>query len=76
MAATGDGEGPRRPPGLTDREVQILRILAEGAAAKQVAARLGCTPSTVHNHLHHVYRKLNVNGQSQALLLAREQGWV
>jgi putative nucleotidyltransferase with HDIG domain len=76
MAATGDGDGPRRPPGLTDREVQILRILAEGAAAKQVAARLGCTPSTVHNHLHHVYRKLNVNGQSQALLLAREQGWV
>ena len=30
----------------------------------------------VHNHLHHVYRKLNVTGQAQALLLAREMGWV
>jgi putative nucleotidyltransferase with HDIG domain len=76
MASPSDGEAPRRPPGLTDREVQILRLLASGAAAKQVAARLGCTPSTVHNHLHHVYRKLDVTGQAQALLLARERGWV
>jgi putative nucleotidyltransferase with HDIG domain len=76
LAATPEGEAPRRPPGLTEREIQVLRILASGATAKQVAARLGCTPSTVHNHLHHIYRKLNVTGQAQALLLAREHGWV
>lgn len=69
-------DGPRRPPGLTDREVQVLRALARGAAAKQVARDLGCSASTVHNHLHHIYRKLDVSGQSQALLLARERGWV
>jgi DNA-binding CsgD family transcriptional regulator len=51
-------------------------MLATGAAAKQVALQLGCSVSTVHNHLHHVYRKLNVTGQAQALLLAREMGWV
>ena len=69
-------DGPRRPPGLTDREVQVLRMLARGSAAKQVAQELGCSASTIHNHLHHVYRKLDVSGQSQALLLARERGWV
>lgn len=69
-------DGPRRPPGLTDREVQVLRLLARGSTAKQVAHELGCSASTIHNHLHHVYRKLDVSGQSQALLLAREKGWV
>lgn len=68
--------GPVRPPGLTDREVEVLRAVAAGAAPKQVALELGCAPSTVHNHLHHVYRKLDVTGQAQALLLARDRGWV
>jgi putative nucleotidyltransferase with HDIG domain len=72
----GPAEGPRRPPGLTDREVQVLRLLAEGETAKQVAHRLGCSPSTIHNHLHHVYGKLKVSGQAQALLVARENNWV
>ncbi|MEW6581176.1 MAG: HDOD domain-containing protein [Actinomycetota bacterium] len=76
LSATPEGEAPRKPPGLTDREVQVLRLLASGATAKQVATRLGCSASTVHNHLHHIYSKLNVTGQAQALLLAREHGWV
>lgn len=67
---------PDRPPGLTARETQILRMLASGHPAKQVARLLGCSLSTVHNHLHHVYRKLEVSGQAQALLVARENGWV
>jgi len=54
----------------------VLRMLARGSAAKQVALELGCSASTIHNHLHHIYRKLDVSGQSQALLLAREKGWV
>lgn len=76
LMSSPETEGPRRPPGLTDREVQVLRMLARGSTAKQVAHELGCSASTIHNHLHHVYRKLDVSGQSQALLLAREKGWV
>lgn len=76
LAAVQGTEGPRRPPGLTDRETQVLRMLAEGRTPKQVALELECSPSTIHNHLHHVYRKLGVSGQAQALLLAREKGWV
>lgn len=71
-----DSDEPTTPANLTDRELQVLRMLATGAAAKQVALQLGCSVSTVHNHLHHVYRKLNVTGQAQALLMAREMGWV
>ena len=76
LMASPETDGPRRPPGLTDREVQVLRMLARGSAPKQVAHEIGCSASTVHNHLHHIYRKLEVSGQSQALLLAREKGWV
>jgi putative nucleotidyltransferase with HDIG domain len=76
LSATPEGEAPRKPPGLTDREIQVIRLLASGATAKQVATKLGCSASTVHNHLHHIYTKLNVTGQAQALLLAREQGWI
>jgi putative nucleotidyltransferase with HDIG domain len=65
-----------RPPELTAREFEVLAMLAEGYAPKQVAQELGCSASTVHNHLHHVYRKLGVSGQAHALLLARERGWV
>jgi putative nucleotidyltransferase with HDIG domain len=65
-----------RPPDLTDREFEVLGMLAEGLAPKQVALQLGCSASTVHNHLHHVYRKLGVSGQAHALLLARDRGWV
>lgn len=47
-----------------------------GAAPKQVARALACSPSTVHDHLHHVYAKLGVSSQAQALLRARENRWV
>jgi putative nucleotidyltransferase with HDIG domain len=76
LSTSPEGEAPRKPPGLTDREIQVLRLLASGATPKQVAGRLGCSASTVHNHLHHIYTKMNVTGQAQALLLAREHGWV
>jgi len=76
LSSSGGGEAPRKPPGLTPRETQVLRMLADGRTAKQVARELDCSASTIHNHLHHVYRKLGVSGQAQALLLARERNWL
>ncbi|MEQ8833989.1 MAG: LuxR C-terminal-related transcriptional regulator [Miltoncostaeaceae bacterium] len=61
---------------LTPREHEILVRLAAGEVPKQIAAALGCSASTVNNHLHHVYGKLEVSGQAHALLVARERGWV
>ena len=76
LISSPETDAPVRPPGLTDREVQVLRMIAAGSAPKQIARELGCAPSTIHNHLHHIYRKLDVPGLSQALLLARERGWI
>lgn len=61
---------------LTPREHDVLQLLADGLVPKQIATELGCTVSTVNNHLHHVYGKLGVASQARALLVARERGWV
>ena len=65
-----------RPPGeiLTDREIEILPLLAEGLSNKQIAARLFIAPVTVKTHLQNIYRKLNAEGRIQALKKARELG--
>lgn len=74
------GREPRFAPvggeGLTLREAEVLGMLAEGMTPKQIGLELGLSGSTVHNHLHHVYGKLGVATQAQALLAAREKGWV
>ncbi len=49
------------PAGLTDREVEVLRLLARGAPRKQVARRLGIGVGTVHTHISHIYEKIGVN---------------
>ncbi len=68
---------PRRrhyPAGLTEREVQVLRLLAEGLSKKQIAARLVLSPSTVHTHVVHVYEKAGVATRAGAALFALEHG--
>lgn len=53
---------------LTSREREILGLLAKGLAYKQIADRLGITRSTVHGHLHVVYRKLHVQSGREAVV--------
>ena len=54
------------PAGLTRRELEVLRQVAEGAANSQIAARLCITEQTVKFHLSNVYRKLGVANRTQA----------
>jgi putative nucleotidyltransferase with HDIG domain len=69
--------GQRAAPNpLSARELDILRLLAEGLTSQQVAERLGLSSSTVNNHLHRIYRRLDVADRSQALLRARDQRWM
>lgn len=63
-----------RPAGLTDREVEVLRLAARGFSTKQVARRLGISPKTAGNHLQHVYAKLEVSTRAGASLFAMEHG--
>jgi putative nucleotidyltransferase with HDIG domain len=64
------------PCPLTGREIEVLRELGEGKVYKQIAYELGVAQSTVRNHLHSTYSKLGVVDRSQAVLLAKERGWV
>jgi two-component system NarL family response regulator len=61
---------------MTDRELQVLRMLAGGKTYKQVARALELSQSTVRNHLHNVYHKLQVVDRAQAVILSRENGWI
>ncbi len=59
---------------LTDRELEVLELLADRFSIKEIAARLHISPSTVQQHNHHIYRKLNVNNKRQALAMAKKLG--
>ncbi len=73
------GETPRRPTDpspLSAREVDALRGLAEGKVYKQIARELSLSVSTIRTHLHNVYRKIGAVDRAQAVLIARDRGWI
>ena len=57
---------------LTDRELVVLRIMAEGLKYKEIAARLFISQNTVRFHVKAIYGKLNVNNRMQAIEKARQ----
>lgn len=65
---------PRRewPANLTDREVEVLRLLATGASRRDIAHRLSVSEHTVRHHLEHIYAKLQVRTRVEATLFALE----
>jgi DNA-binding NarL/FixJ family response regulator len=62
------------PPGLTNRELAILKTVAAGHTNKQVAAALFVTEQTVKFHLTNIYRKLNLRSRTDAARFAHEHG--
>lgn len=63
LAATG---------GLSARQVEVLRLVADGLTDAEVAARLSISPRTVGQHLHSVYNKLGVPSRAAATRFAVE----
>ena len=77
LAAAGQAGRPASagiPTVLTDREVEVLRLIARGRANKQVAAALGISPKTVGRHVEHIYGKSGVHTRAGAALYAMENG--
>ena len=68
---------PRRrdgPAGLTQREVEVLRLLARGLSNKEIAERLVISPKTVANHVEHIYSKIDASTRAAAGLFAMRHG--
>ena len=64
---------PQTQP-LTNREIEVLRMLAKGLSNKKVADRLFISPGTVKKHLYNIYGKLEVNNRHQAVISAKSIG--
>jgi HD-GYP domain-containing protein (c-di-GMP phosphodiesterase class II)/DNA-binding CsgD family transcriptional regulator len=67
---------PPRPAGLSEREVEILRLLAGGCSRREIADDLVLSEHTVRHHLEHIYTKLGVETRVAAALFAVEHGLV
>jgi DNA-binding NarL/FixJ family response regulator len=68
-AATGDDHG-----GLTSREVEVLRLLADGLTNREIGERLFISQKTVGAHMAHIYAKLGVHSRVEAAGRARQLG--
>ena len=60
---------------LTQAEMEVLRLVAQGADNKAVADQLALSERTVANRLSSIYEKLHVNNRTQAALVALRRGW-
>jgi len=76
MLAVAQGAPPLADdtPLLSDRQVEILQAIADGMTTKQVARDLGIAQKTVHNHLNAIYRRLDTQSLTHAVLSAVRLG--
>ncbi|MGB9376223.1 MAG: HD domain-containing phosphohydrolase [Mycobacteriales bacterium] len=65
---------PALPVDLTERELDVLRLLANGLTKKQIAAELFISHSTVHTHTVHIYAKCNVSTRAGLAMFAMRHG--
>lgn len=61
---------------LTPREVEVLRLVAQGAEATEIAAQVHLTAGTVRNYLTAIVTKLNARNRTDAVRIATEAGWI
>ncbi|HET6795049.1 MAG TPA: HD domain-containing phosphohydrolase [Acidimicrobiales bacterium] len=75
LAAAGHGDARIRagwPAGLSDREVEVLRLIARGRTNKEVAAALHVSAKTVGRHVENLYTKIGTNSRAAAAVFAME----
>jgi DNA-binding NarL/FixJ family response regulator len=68
---------PRPPepfPELTDREREVLELIAQGHNNAEIARRFVLSPKTVRNHVSNIFTKLQVADRAQAIVRARDAG--
>lgn len=76
MAYFTEDESPERAMKLSERETEILTLIAKGLKRNEVAELLGLSPNTIAAHLKRIYNKLNVSTRAEATLEALRLGLV
>ena len=61
-------------PELTERELEVLRLISQGHNNQEIAQKLVLSPKTVRNHITSIFSKLQVADRAQAIVRAREEG--
>ncbi len=70
--SAGDADGPV----LSERETDVLKLVAQGYVNKEIAIRLGIGPATVSTHIKNLYKKLAVRTRVQVVKVAQERGLI
>ena len=68
-----EGSAHLAPP-LTERELEVIKALAQGMSDRQIARSLGISEKTVRNHTSNIYRKLHIFDRTQAVIYAVREG--
>ena len=71
-----EGKDRKDFEGLHSRELEILKLVAEGKNNKDIAAELFLSERTVQTHMINIFRKLQVNSRTEAVLRALKEGWI
>jgi DNA-binding NarL/FixJ family response regulator len=61
-------------PELSERELEVLELIARGMSNQQIVDRLVISPKTVRNHISNIFSKLQVRDRAEAVVRAREAG--
>ena len=68
--------GLTKPIELTPREMDVIRLVAEGLSNKEIGQTLSISPRTVNFHLDNLFAKLGVRSRTEAAIFAMRQGWI
>jgi len=61
---------------LSNRELEVVKLIAQGNGNKHIAQALGISDQTVKNHITAILRKLGVNDRTHAAIYALQRGWI
>lgn len=76
QAALPESESPNETHGLTQREQEVLALIATGKSNSEIAQVLYITPGTVRVHVHAILHKLGVRDRTQAVIIALQNLWI
>jgi signal transduction histidine kinase/DNA-binding CsgD family transcriptional regulator len=76
LSAKQDTDKRQNDDGLTERELEMVLLIARGMLAKEIARTLAISEKTVRNHISTIYRKLNIYDRSQLVIYAMRKGLI